>query len=150
MHVGRTTLIILAVITLAGGGLRAYHAANPGLERQSPDEQSYAAAVAELVQDQVASKIAAQDPTLWGADAESEAAKRLSWVRLADSSRQLIAEITALREQLQADGVDHVVLAGMGGSSLAPEVICATAGAKKAPNGDPSKAGNADRAGAPA
>jgi dolichyl-phosphate-mannose-protein mannosyltransferase len=41
MLVGRTTLIILAVITLAGGGLRAYHAANPGIDRQSPDEQSY-------------------------------------------------------------------------------------------------------------
>ena len=27
-----------------------------------------------------------------------------------------------------AEGVDHVVLCGMGGSSLAPEVICATAG----------------------
>ena len=35
----------------------------------------------------------------------------------------------ALRDALQADvGIDRVVLAGMGGSSLAPEVICATAG----------------------
>ena len=105
---------------VAGGGL--------SLEFGYPDEQAYAAAVAELLQDQVASKIAAQDPTLWGADAESEAAKRLSWVTLAETSRPLVAEITALREELQADGVDHVVLAGMGGSSLAPEVICATAG----------------------
>jgi glucose-6-phosphate isomerase len=33
-----------------------------------------------------------------------------------------------LRDELRGRGVDHVVLCGMGGSSLAPEVICATEG----------------------
>jgi glucose-6-phosphate isomerase len=98
------------------------------LEPQYPDVGSYTDALNALVHDQVASRIAAQDPTLWGAAAESEAAKRLSWVSLALTSRPLIAQIDALREELAAEGVDHVVLAGMGGSSLAPEVICATAG----------------------
>ncbi|HEY0166229.1 MAG TPA: glucose-6-phosphate isomerase [Jatrophihabitans sp.] len=98
------------------------------LEPQYPDVQAYTDALNTLVHDQVASKLTAQDPTLWGADAESEAAKRLSWVSLAQTSRPLVAEIDALREELAAEGVDHVVLAGMGGSSLAPEVICATAG----------------------
>src|SRR5206468_5034541 len=45
-----------------------------------------------------------------------------------ETSRPLVAEITALRDELAADNIDHVVLAGMGGSSLAPEVICETAG----------------------
>ncbi|MET0135184.1 MAG: glucose-6-phosphate isomerase [Kibdelosporangium sp.] len=84
--------------------------------------------VTTLVADQVASKITAQDPTLWGPDAESEAAIRLSWVTLHETSRPLLAEIAALRAELHAEGVDRVVLAGMGGSSLAPEVITATAG----------------------
>ncbi|HEV2887030.1 MAG TPA: glucose-6-phosphate isomerase [Jatrophihabitans sp.] len=106
--------------SITGGGL--------SLEFDYPDEQAFAAVVAELLTDQVASRITAQDPTLWGADAESEAAKRLSWVTLAETSRPLIAQIDALREELAAEDVDHVVLAGMGGSSLAPEVICATAG----------------------
>ena len=92
------------------------------------DEQALADAVGELVDDKVASRIAAQDATLWGPDAESEASIRLSWVGLAESSRPLLAEIDALRADLAAEGVDHVVLAGMGGSSLAPEVIAATAG----------------------
>ncbi|HEY2041351.1 MAG TPA: glucose-6-phosphate isomerase, partial [Jatrophihabitans sp.] len=92
------------------------------------DSDGYAAAVQQLVDDKVASRIAAQDPTLWGPDAESEAAIRLSWVSLADTSRPLVAEIAALRDELIKEGVDRVVLAGMGGSSLAPEVICATAG----------------------
>jgi len=92
------------------------------------DPEGYAAAVAELLNDRVASRIAGQDPTLWGPDAEAESAIRLSWVGLAESSRSLVAEIAALRQELATENVDHIVLAGMGGSSLAPEVICARAG----------------------
>ncbi|MBE1578194.1 glucose-6-phosphate isomerase [Amycolatopsis roodepoortensis] len=81
-----------------------------------------------LVADQVASKLASQDATLWGPEAESEASIRLSWTTLHKSSRPLIGEIEALRTDLRSEGVDRVVLAGMGGSSLAPEVITATDG----------------------
>jgi glucose-6-phosphate isomerase len=82
--------------------------------------------VERLVADRVATKLAAQDPTLWGPQAEPEAAKRLSWTTLHKTSRPLIGEIEALREELRTEGVDRVVLAGMGGSSLAPEVITGT------------------------
>ncbi|HEV7976609.1 glucose-6-phosphate isomerase [Amycolatopsis sp.] len=91
-------------------------------------ENKAAPLIDKLVGDQVASKLAAQDPTLWGPDAESESAIRLSWTSLHKSSRPLIGEIEALREELRAEGVDRVVLAGMGGSSLAPEVIANTEG----------------------
>ncbi|MDI2027335.1 glucose-6-phosphate isomerase [Saccharopolyspora sp. TS4A08] len=84
--------------------------------------------VERLTADAVAGKLAAQDATLWGPDAEPEASIRLSWTTLAESSRPLLAEIDALRAELHADGLDRVVLAGMGGSSLAPEVITGTAG----------------------
>jgi glucose-6-phosphate isomerase len=87
-----------------------------------------AAIAARLADEQVASKTTAQDPTLWGAEAEHEASIRLSWVTLAKTSRPLIGEIEGLRGELHAEGVDRVVLAGMGGSSLAPEVISNTAG----------------------
>jgi glucose-6-phosphate isomerase len=80
------------------------------------------------VADLVASGITAADPTLWGAAAEPEAAKRLGWVDAVSVSRPLVAEIVALRDELRAKGVTRVVLAGMGGSSLAPEVIAQTAG----------------------
>lgn len=84
--------------------------------------------VPDLVRDSVASRLFAKDATLWGPDAESEASIRLAWVGLATSSRPLVGEIAALREVFAEEGIDHVVLCGMGGSSLAPEVICATAG----------------------
>lgn len=83
--------------------------------------------IEKLVADRAASGLAAQDPTLWGPDAEPEASKRLSWTALHRTSTPLVAELAELRRALHADGVDRVVLAGMGGSSLAPEVICATA-----------------------
>jgi glucose-6-phosphate isomerase len=84
--------------------------------------------VDKLVTEQVASALAHQDPTLWGPQAQPEAARRLAWVALPETSRPLLATIEALRTDLRSEGIDRVVLAGMGGSSLAPEVICATAG----------------------
>ncbi|WP_022885083.1 glucose-6-phosphate isomerase [Glaciibacter superstes] len=81
-----------------------------------------------LVDDLVASGITALDAALWGPDAESEASKRLGWTEAVAISRPLVAPVIALREKLAAAGVTHIALAGMGGSSLAPEVITQTAG----------------------
>jgi glucose-6-phosphate isomerase len=94
-----------------------------------PAADAVAAHVPQLVSDRVASRLFAQDHTLWGPAAEDEAAKRLSWVGLPRTSRPLVGEVTALREELRQAGMRRVVLCGMGGSSLAPEVICAAAGA---------------------
>ncbi|HLP23749.1 MAG TPA: glucose-6-phosphate isomerase [Microbacteriaceae bacterium] len=80
-----------------------------------------------LVEELVASRITAGDAGLWGADAESEAAKRLGWTSAVATSQPLLAEIAALRSELHARGISRVVLCGMGGSSLAPEVITGTA-----------------------
>ncbi|MEP6796917.1 MAG: glucose-6-phosphate isomerase [Lapillicoccus sp.] len=93
-----------------------------------PAADAIAAHVPELVSEKFASRLFARDATLWGPDAESESAIRLSWVGLARSSRPLVGEIAAIHDDLTSKGFDHVVLCGMGGSSLAPEVICATAG----------------------
>jgi len=81
-----------------------------------------------LVADLIASGITSLDPALWGPEAEEEAGKRLGWTESVATSRPLVAEISALREELHARGVTHIVLAGMGGSSLAPEVITRTSG----------------------
>ncbi|MGN8025695.1 glucose-6-phosphate isomerase [Microbacterium sp. 22242] len=81
-----------------------------------------------LVGDLIASRITNADPTVWGDAAEAEASRRLGWVDAVSVSRPLVPEILALRDELRAQGVTRVVLAGMGGSSLAPEVIAQTAG----------------------
>lgn len=84
--------------------------------------------VPDLVHERFASRLFDTDATLWGPGAEPEASKRLGWLGLPRSSRPLVGELAALRDELTDRGVDRVVLCGMGGSSLAPEVICATAG----------------------
>ncbi|WP_438353100.1 glucose-6-phosphate isomerase [Microbacterium sp. CJ88] len=81
-----------------------------------------------LVASLVASGITAGDASLWGAAAEDEASRRLGWVQAVSVSRPLVPEIEALRAELVAQGLTRIVLAGMGGSSLAPEVIAQTAG----------------------
>lgn len=88
--------------------------------------ESFSDTVSSLVSEKIASRIAAQDATIWGPEAESEASIRLSWVGLPKTSHSLLAEIDALRADLWSEGIDHVVLCGMGGSSLAPEVISRT------------------------
>lgn len=93
---------------------------------------SAAAAVSEnlpkLIADKVASRIAGKDFTLWGKEAEAESSIRLGWVTSADDSQPLVDSILALRAELSTKGVNRIVLCGMGGSSLAPEVITRTAG----------------------
>ncbi|NUS73987.1 MAG: glucose-6-phosphate isomerase [Corynebacteriales bacterium] len=102
-----------------GGGLSIQGAAQlPGV----------APVIQELHQAKVPTKLSAQDPTLWGPEAEAEARIRLGWLTLPTSSRELLPQLRELRAALIAEGLTRVVLAGMGGSSLAPEVICRTLG----------------------
>ena len=75
----------------------------------------------------MAERLAEGDPTVWAVGEVPELADRLGWLRLHDSMRPRLGEITELAEQA-SDGVDHVVLLGMGGSSLAPEVFAAVLG----------------------
>lgn len=82
----------------------------------------------QLISDGVAGRITSQDPSLWGPAAEEEAAKRLGWTEAVAISEGLVDDIVALRDDLRQRGVTHIVLGGMGGSSLAPEVITRTYG----------------------
>lgn len=81
-----------------------------------------------LIDTKFASRLFAEDATLWGPEAEEESTKRLGWTKAAAVSEPLIADILELKRQLNERGVDRIVLCGMGGSSLAPEVMTRTAG----------------------
>ena len=73
----------------------------------------------------VTSRLAAKDPSLWGAKAQTEAAIRLNWIDLPTASRELLPLLDALSAWSREMGHQEFVLCGMGGSSLAPEVIAA-------------------------
>jgi hypothetical protein len=80
-----------------------------------------------LIASEVPRRLARKDPTLWGPQAQAEASIRLGWVDTFRRSRELLPQLAELKAEL--GDLDHVVLAGMGGSSLAPEVITRTLGA---------------------
>lgn len=69
-------------------------------------------------------RIAAKDSGMWGAKAAAEAAIRLNWVDLPAHSLDTVQEIYAVIGRFK--GLHRVVLCGMGGSSLGPEVIART------------------------
>jgi glucose-6-phosphate isomerase len=69
-------------------------------------------------------RLAAKDSTIWGAAAEAEASIRLNWIDAPESSRELLPQLDAISAKFRNH--TRVVLCGMGGSSLAPEVIAAT------------------------
>lgn len=79
--------------------------------------------IEKIVEERIASRIAAKDDSIWGPDAQSEASIRLGWVTSPYDSVELIPEIIKLRDDYAERGIDRFVLCGMGGSSLAPEVI---------------------------
>ncbi|MEU5908738.1 glucose-6-phosphate isomerase [Micromonospora sp. NPDC047467] len=110
---------LLAGPVEAAGGL-AVHGAD-AVDKSAPASTREA-----LVKAGVPGRLAAKDAGLWGPDAEAEAKIRLGWVDTHRHSRELLAQLAELTAEL-AD-LDHVVLAGMGGSSLAPEVITRTLG----------------------
>ncbi len=66
------------------------------------------------------------DPTLWGESAQAEASIRLGWTADPRVWSDLASEVAEVHRDLMARGINRVVLCGMGGSSLGPEVIAAT------------------------
>jgi transaldolase / glucose-6-phosphate isomerase len=71
----------------------------------------------------VAKRVWARDESLWGGPGVAEIGDRLGWLSISDVMLEHASELHAFAEQARADGLEHAVLLGMGGSSLGPEVI---------------------------
>lgn len=75
-------------------------------------------------------RLLAGDPSLWtppGADdaAISAVESRLGWLEAPERSEARLDEFRQLSDEIAADGFEHVVVLGMGGSSLAAAVLAA-------------------------
>jgi transaldolase / glucose-6-phosphate isomerase len=77
---------------------------------------------------QFAARVWQKDHTLWSKEPQAELTDRLGWLELPESMEKQVAGLGAFADQVRADGMKHVVLLGMGGSSLAPEVFQQTFG----------------------
>lgn len=69
-------------------------------------------------------RLAKKDSTIWGEQAQAEASIRLNWIDLPSTSRDLLPQLDALAAKHRNH--KNVILCGMGGSSLGPEVIAQT------------------------
>jgi glucose-6-phosphate isomerase len=70
------------------------------------------------------------DPSAWSPDpaAQKAIAERLGWMRSPMLMADSVERLQAFADGVRRDGVTDVVLLGMGGSSLAPEVLRAVVG----------------------
>jgi len=75
---------------------------------------------------EVVDRVWERDPTVWTGTDE---AKWLGWLDEPRRMRERVEELTAFAAAVRDDGLDTIVLLGMGGSSLAPEVLRRTFGA---------------------
>lgn len=101
-----------------------------GLTLGGPALEAAERAVPHLVDERVASGITALDAGLWGPDAEPVAGSRLGWTQAVADARPLANRIELVRRELVERDLSHLVLSGVGGSSLAPQIIAATGGAE--------------------
>jgi transaldolase / glucose-6-phosphate isomerase len=72
-----------------------------------------------------------RDPTLWPEAEADEVPARMGWLELPESMAERVEDLTDYADEVREDGFQRIVLLGMGGSSLAPEVLARTFGRPK-------------------
>jgi glucose-6-phosphate isomerase len=86
--------------------------------RAAVDERLAAAAEA-----RVAQRLREGDATLWAPEGTPEVANRLGWLTIAERMLAELGPLELSAAEARDEGLEDVVLLGMGGSSLAPEVL---------------------------
>ena len=81
------------------------------------------AALERAQHERVAHRLRQGDATLWGAPGTPEVANRLGWLTIAERTLDELGPIELFAAEQRDGEVSDVVVLGMGGSSLAPEVL---------------------------
>ncbi|NOZ04891.1 MAG: bifunctional transaldolase/phosoglucose isomerase [Chloroflexi bacterium] len=93
---------------------------------------AYEKVVASRLQDWADSRFARRlwekDPTLWSPEPLPELADRMGWLTLPISMHDQIDALRVFANEVKDEGIRHLVLLGMGGSSLSPKVFQGTFG----------------------
>jgi glucose-6-phosphate isomerase/transaldolase/glucose-6-phosphate isomerase len=91
----------------------------------------YAAAIdetlASLQRSELVNRIWRKEHTVWSTD-PTEIADRLGWLTIVAQMRDEVPSLAAFADSVREQGFQHVLLLGMGGSSLGPEVLRQTFG----------------------
>jgi glucose-6-phosphate isomerase len=93
-------------------------------------QAAYEAAARRAVEERWVERLANRDPSLWSNDSAVQAAisDRLGWLDAPTHFSEQIASLETFGEEARDNGFTAAVVAGMGGSSLAPRVLLATFG----------------------
>jgi len=83
---------------------------------------AFAETLQQLIADEIVSRIFACDHTVWSSRPD-EITNRLGWLRLPQTMPAQIPSLRRFAASLCNEGFAHVVLLGMGGSSLAPDML---------------------------
>lgn len=98
-------------------------------DRLGPLADAMATALADLRSSEAVTRLWSTDHTLWSPE-RTEISDRLGWLTVVP---EILADLEALRTQCEGltRGIDHVLIMGMGGSSLFPEVIARSFGPRE-------------------
>jgi transaldolase/glucose-6-phosphate isomerase len=90
-----------------------------------PLADSVAQRTAKLDADSIPARLWAHDPTLWANDPEgrAEIKIRLGWLDSIEDARKRLDGYLSFAKQIHDEGIDRVLVIGMGGSSLTAEVL---------------------------
>ena len=103
---------------------------NPELFQLGPLTDRVNSAMEAAVVNEVAQRIWSKDPSLWKSDEDNAKVIRnsLGWLTVAGEMLGTADELVEFAESIRARGFQHVMVCGMGGSSLCPEVLARTFG----------------------
>ncbi|MFZ1024305.1 MAG: bifunctional transaldolase/phosoglucose isomerase [Thermoplasmata archaeon] len=73
--------------------------------------------------ERVAERFWKRDATLWPAAPPTDVAERMGWLQLPEMMHEQVARLEHFANQIRSEGFRHVIVLGMGGSSLAPDVL---------------------------
>lgn len=101
--------------------------AGPGgdLEGLGPIRDAVEAALKRMRQEQWTQRLNVKDGSLWTSDPEKarEIARWMGWLNVSGDIAQELEQFTDLQRDLEVEGYAQAVVAGMGGSSLCPDVL---------------------------
>jgi len=122
---------LIAVVEARRGAILFNHRQTSKLGK---GEKAISATLDELASAKFAERLWKKDSTLWKPDDpahQKEIKIRLGWLDVVDLMHTKVTEMTTFAGEVRRAGFTHALLCGMGGSSLAPEVLRETFGVAK-------------------